>query len=126
MKVNDITISAVVDTAAEITTVAQSVAHIKMSSQPEIIFSKDMNLASCGWESTTEGDRRGPGQTARVRCTITGRLAPGYRFPAFNGVLRHCSTGDFRDRVQSVKARSSGQVLLVRRVKVHSFLGVGD
>lgn len=44
MKVNDITVSAVVDTAAEITTVAQSV---KMSPQPEIISSKGMNLASC-------------------------------------------------------------------------------
>lgn len=30
----------------------------------------------------TEGERRDPGQTARVRCTITGRHAPGYRFPA--------------------------------------------
>lgn len=46
MKVNDITVSAVVDTAAEITTVAQCEEHVKMSPQPEIISSKGVNLAS--------------------------------------------------------------------------------
>lgn len=42
VKVNDtcITVRSVVDTAAEITTVAQSVAHVKMSPKSEIISSK--------------------------------------------------------------------------------------
>lgn len=84
MKLNDITVSTVVDTDAEIKTVAQSVAHVKLYPQPKIIFSKDVNLAAC-WESMTENDRRGLGHTACVRCTITGRHAPWYRFPAFNG-----------------------------------------
>lgn len=52
VKVNGI--SSVVDTAAEITTVAQSVAHVKMYPQSEIISSKDVNVAGCvyiydGW-----------------------------------------------------------------------------
>lgn len=45
VKVNDITVSAVIDTAAEITNVAQSVAHVKMSLQLEIICSKNVYLA---------------------------------------------------------------------------------
>lgn len=65
-------------TAAEITTVSQSVAHVKMFSQPGIISSKDINLAS---KSMTEGDRRGQSQTASVFCTITCRHVPGYWFP---------------------------------------------
>lgn len=54
MKVNGITVSSVVDTAAEITTVAQSVAHVKMYPQSENISGKDVNVAGCvyiydGW-----------------------------------------------------------------------------
>lgn len=49
-----VSVSSVVDTAAEITTVAQSVAHVKMYPQSEIISSKDVNVAGCvyiydGW-----------------------------------------------------------------------------
>lgn len=56
MKVNDITVSAVVDTAAEINTVAQNVAHAKVSPQSEIISSKDVNLAAGACTSMTVGN----------------------------------------------------------------------
>lgn len=53
MKVNDITVSAVVDTAADINTVAQNVAHAQQS---EIISSKDVNVATGACTSMTVGD----------------------------------------------------------------------
>lgn len=56
VKVNDITVSAVVDTAAEINTVAQNVAHAKMSPQSEIISRKDVNVAAGACTSMTVGD----------------------------------------------------------------------
>lgn len=56
VKVYDITVSAVVDTAAEITTVAQSVAHVKMYPQSKIISSKDVNVAAGACTSMTVGD----------------------------------------------------------------------
>lgn len=56
MKVNDITVSAVVDTAAEINTVAQNVAHAKMSPQSEIISSKYVNVAAGACTSMKVGD----------------------------------------------------------------------
>lgn len=45
-----------VDTAAEITTVAQSVAHVKMYPQSKIISSKDVNVAAGACTSMTVGD----------------------------------------------------------------------
>lgn len=56
VKVIDITVSAVVDTAAEINTVAQKVAHAKMSPQSETISSKDVNVAAGACTSMTVGD----------------------------------------------------------------------
>lgn len=53
VKVNDVPVSAVVDTAAEITIVAQSI-HDQMSPRPEIISSKDVSLAG-GGETMTVG-----------------------------------------------------------------------
>lgn len=79
---NAVSVSAVVDTAAEITTVVQGL-YNKMSPGPEIISSKDMNLA---WSAVTiTVGALGDGiveireaYVKRVFCTITGRHAPGF------------------------------------------------
>uniref|UniRef100_A0A8W8MJN8 Peptidase A2 domain-containing protein n=1 Tax=Magallana gigas TaxID=29159 RepID=A0A8W8MJN8_MAGGI len=102
VEVNDVPVSAVVDTAAEITIVAQSI-HDQMSPRPEIISSKDVSLAG-------GGETMMVGSLADVLVEIGGThvrhhvyFAPlqvdmllGIGFLHENDVDVNCSTGNLR------------------------------
>lgn len=115
VKVNDVPVSAVVDTAAEITIVAQSV-HDQMSPRPEIISSKDVNLAGGGETMTVGalGDVLVEIGGTRVRHHVY--VAPlqvdmllWIDFLHENGVELNCSTGDLSigaSKVPMFKANS--------------------
>lgn len=101
VKVNDVPVSAVVDTAAEITIVAQSI-YDQMSPRPEIISSKDVSLAGGGETMTV-------GSLGDILVEIGGThfrhhvyVAPlqvdmllGIDFLHGNAVELDCSTGNF-------------------------------
>lgn len=70
VKIN-VPVSAVVDTAAKITIVAQTI--YNMSHRPEIISSNYVILAGGGETTTVDAlDRRDPRQAPRLSCAITG------------------------------------------------------
>lgn len=100
VKVNDVPVSAVVDTAAEITIVGQSI-HDQMSPRPEIIASKDVSLA-WGGETMTVGSLRDVlveigGTNVRhpvYVAPIQVDMLLGIDFLHENAVELDCSTGD--------------------------------
>lgn len=108
VKVNDVPMSAVVDTAAEITIVVLSV-YDKMPSRPEISPNKDVNLVG-GGESMTVGALGDVyleiGETNVQHHVNIAPLQVDILFEIDflheNGVELNCSTGDLSDIASKV------------------------